>query len=217
MKKMNIGWGRFAAAMVLLLSVVLFLQARKRPELTPPSEKLAAFPSEFNGWTGRDVPIPQETLDVLKAGDTLERVYTNPASPAYVDLFIGYFPTQRTGAQIHSPKNCLPGAGWAPVETGDIAFDVNGQPIHANRYVIGKGNQRNLVLYWYQSHGRAIASEYSAKAYLVADSIRLNRTDAALVRVITPFNASENPASAEARAVGFAREIVPQLPRFIPN
>jgi EpsI family protein len=215
--KMNIGWARFVAAMVLLLSAVIFLQARKRPELTPPSEKLAAFPSEVNGWTGRDVPIPQETLDVLKAGDTLERIYTNPNNSSYVDLFIGYFPTQRTGAQIHSPKNCLPGAGWAPVETGDITFDSNGTSIHANRYVIGKGNQRNLVLYWYQSHGRAIASEYSAKAYLVADSIRLNRTDAALVRVITPFNLGEGSTSAEARAIEFAKKIVPQLPRFIPN
>ena len=208
---------RFIVVMVLLLAATLFLQARKRPESTPPSEKLAAFPVSLNGWNGRDIPIDQETLNVLKAGDTLERVYTNEAKRSYVDLFIGYFPTQRTGAQIHSPKNCLPGAGWAPVETGSITFEANGTPINANRYIIGKGTQRNLVLYWYQSHGRAIASEYSAKFYLVADSIRLNRTDAALVRVIAPLAQGESTATGEARAVEFAKLVVPQLPRFVPN
>ena len=208
---------RFIAVMVLLLAATLFLQARKRPESTPVSEKLAAFPISMNGWNGRDIPIDQETLNVLKAGDTLERVYTNEARRSYVDLFIGYFPTQRTGAQIHSPKNCLPGAGWAPVEAGSITFDANGTQINANRYVIGKGTQRNLVLYWYQSHGRAIASEYSAKFYLVADSIRLNRTDAALVRVIAPLAQGESTATGEARAIEFAKIVVPQLPRFIPN
>jgi EpsI family protein len=208
---------RFIAVMVLLLAATLFLQARKRPESTPPSERLASFPLSLNGWNGRDITIDQETLNVLKAGDTLERIYTNEAQRTYVDLFIGYFPTQRTGAQIHSPKNCLPGAGWAPVENGAITFDANGTQINANRYVIGKGAQRNLVIYWYQSHGRAIASEYSAKFYLVADSIRLNRTDAALVRVIAPLAQGESTASGEARAIEFAKIIVPQLPRFIPN
>lgn len=215
--KLNFGWSRTILALILLLCAAAFLQARKKPESTPVSEKLAAFPNPIGGWQGRDIAIDQETLNVLKAGDTLERMYVNDKSPAYVDLFIGYFPTQRTGAQIHSPKNCLPGAGWAPMETGDIDFDVNGVSIRANRYVIGKGNQRNLVLYWYQSHGRAIASEYSAKFFLVADSIRLNRTDAALVRVITPVVPGEETKTAETRAVDFAKQIVPELPRFIPN
>ena len=214
---LKIGWGRFAGAFVLLLLTAAFLQARKRPEKTPTPEKLVTFPANFQDWESREVPIDPETQQVLGATDTLSRVYMRPSSP-YVNLFIGYFASQRTGAAIHSPKNCLPGAGWAPMNSGVISIDVPGRsPIIANRYVIAKGNERNVVLYWYQSHGRAIASEYWAKFYLVKDSINLNRTDAALVRVITPVLPSEGLESAERRAVGFAQQVVPVLNQYVPD
>jgi EpsI family protein len=91
---------------------------------------------------------------------------------------VAYFQSQRTGQMPHSPKNCLPGAGWMPSESRIVSMNVPGvaQPIEMNRYVVAKGEDRSVVLYWYQSRDRVIASEYRARFYTVADAIRYNRT-----------------------------------------
>ena len=135
-----------------------------------------------------------------------------------MDLFIAYFPSQRTGDTIHSPKHCLPGAGWLPIESQRITISLPGESPHfANRYVIAKGNDRQLVLYWYLAHNRAVASEYWAKFYLVADAMRLNRSDGALFRVTTPLQAGEAADSAQERLLSLAGETTPLLSRYIPR
>jgi len=161
--------------------------------------------------------IPPEFLAVLGPGEFLSRIYQSPQDP-YIDYFLAYFPSQRTGDTIHSPKNCLPGAGWAPIESGRMRLErPAGPPINANRYVLEKGDNHLLVLYWYQSHGRAVASEYWAKYYLVADAIRMNRTDGALIRVVTPIAREETVTTAEARAVSFSQKFLPILDQYVPN
>src|SRR5206468_854674 len=138
--------------------------------------------------------IEQEVLDVLKADDILNREYCNAANPdctktgiGLASFFVASFRTQRNGKAPHSPKNCLPGSGWVPLSSGEIAIDVGrGAPINVNRYVVASGSNRQLVLYWYQSRDRAVANEYKAKFWVMADAIRLNRTDTALVRVVVP-------------------------------
>ena len=138
---------------------------------------------------------------------------------------MGYYGTQRQGASIHSPLNCLPGAGWIPVEQGRLALNVASSPngprrtIEVNRVVIEKGLDRQLVLYWYQSHDRVIASEYWGKIYTVVDAIRLNRTDAALVRVIAPIKSRDPGAleAAEPAASGFVEALFPQLGKYLPS
>ena len=134
--------------------------------------------------------IEQEELDVLKADDTLTRVYRSPEGVA--SLFIAYFKTQRTGQSPHSPKNCLPGSGWQPSSSGTEDVAVGNETIHINRYLVSKGETQSLVLYWYQSHGRVIADEFKAKFYLIEDSIRQHRSDTALVRVVIPFPAERD-------------------------
>ena len=103
-------------------------------------------------------------------------------------LFVAYFRSQRTGQAPHSPKNCLPGSGWVRVATATRQLSIPGrsEPIHVNSYVVQKGESKSLVVYWYQSRDRVVASEYAAKAYVIADAIRYNRTDTALVRVVLP-------------------------------
>ena len=91
------------------------------------------------------------------------------------------------------------------------------KPFPANRYLIAKGDSRQLVLYWFWAHDRGVASEYWAKYYLVTDSVRLNRTDGALVRVITAIGKNENAQQAEARAVKFSEAILPRLNKYIPD
>jgi EpsI family protein len=179
---------------------------------------LAQLPAVIAGWTGSDQPIDQETRDVLGAGDFLSRIYVQGSTAAPISIFIVYFPTQRTGQTIHSPKHCLPGAGWF-FESSDYVdlIDAKGKPHRVGEYMIANGESRQFVIYWYQAHGRSVASEYMAKAYMAIDAIRMNRTDGALVRIITPLTSSEEAPAARKRAEDFAAQLAPLLPRFIPD
>ena len=210
---------RFLVAAALLAVTAIFLHARGRNEVLPMRQPLKTFPQQLGEWSGTDVAISQDVLDVLGQGDFLLRVYQDDSgrSPE-VDLFLAYFPSQRAGDTIHSPKNCLPGAGWSPIEAGRISISSPGRaPFPANRYIIAKGVERQLVLYWYWAHDRAVASEYLAKFYLVADSIRMNRSDGSLVRVTTPLRSGESTDAALDRLVAFAGKVVPVLSSFVPR
>jgi EpsI family protein len=211
-------WARFAGAAVLMALTAAMLLARNRAERVPPYEDLQDFPQIILGRMSVDVPLSAETLESLGPGHFLMRDYRGAVNEPPVNLYIAFFPSQRTGDTIHSPKNCLPGAGWVPTQSGRISIPTEGGgQIDANRYIVTQGLDRMLVLYWYQSHGRVTPSEYWAKYYLVADSMRLNRTDGALVRVITGIGKNEDPATAEARAVKFSQAIIPQLNKYIPD
>ncbi len=203
---------------LLLASTALLLRFRGDTDYIPPSEPLSQVPRDLAGWISRDIPIDQETLDVLGAGDFLSRVYNRPGQPLPVWLFIGYFPTQRTGVTIHSPKNCLPGAGWEFDSSQYVDLtDAAGKPHRVGEYIVSNGENKQFVIYWYRAHGRSVANEYLAKFYLAADAMRLNRTDGALVRVTTPIESSEDTSGARARAEAFAARLAPLLPRFIPD
>lgn len=209
---------RFWTVAALLASTVVILYARASSDVVPPREPLAQVPDTITGWTGRDLPIDQETLDVLGNGDFLSRNYIQKGQPAPIDLFIGYFPTQRSGSTIHSPKNCLPGSGWMFDSSRYLDLkDAQGKAHRVGEYVISDGQAREFVIYWYEAHGRSVASEYWAKIYLVADAMRMNRTDGALVRIITPIVPGEGESQARARAEGFAAQLAPMLTRFIPG
>jgi EpsI family protein len=210
---------RFSIALILLAGTAIFLQARSGQEVIARRQPLASFPHELADWGGTDVPIPSDQLEILGAGDFLLRVYQQKTvrSP-YVDLFIAYFPSQRAGDTIHSPKHCLPGAGWFPLESGRITLSLPGhEPFPANRYVIGKGDDRQLVLYWYWAHDRAVASEYWAKFYLLTDSMRMNRSDGSLIRVTTPMAPGESPDAAQQRLISFAGGVVPLINNYVPR
>lgn len=210
---------RFALIAALLGATAIFLHGRGRIEILPAREPLASFPQQLGEWTGTDVDIPADVLEVLGPGDFLFRVYQNTAvNEPDADIFLAYFPTQRAGDTVHSPRNCLPGAGWSPVDFSRILISLPGHtPFPANRYVIAKGDNRQLVLYWYWAHDRGVASEYWAKFYLVADSIRLNRSDGSLFRVTTPLRSEESVDTAQERLLSLAQNVVPLLNRYVPR
>ena len=208
---------RFALAAVVLASAAIFLETRQGFEVLPPRQPLESLPHQLGVWHGSDVAISSEVLDTLGQGDFLSREYSYDASGrSDIDLFMAYFPSQRTGQTIHSPEHCLPGSGWFPLESSRIMLALPGHaPFPANRYLIVKGDDQLLVLYWYWAHDRAVASEYWAKFYLVADAIRLNRTDGALIRITTPVR-GEDVDAAQQRLVSFARELVPFINASVP-
>ena len=214
---------RFWVVLTLLVAAFATLHLRASVDRVPPSEPLALLPQTIDQWSSQDIPISQDTLAILGDGRFLNRLYsdvkpTGETVAPPVSLFIGYFPTQRTGQSIHSPQNCLPGAGWTFASSSKTylhSSQINDYPV--GEYVITNGTARQVVLYWYLAHGRSIANDYVAKAYMMADAIRWNRTDGALVRLVTPLDPNESLASAQARVVNFADRLVPMLPRFIPN
>jgi EpsI family protein len=161
--------------------------------------------------------VEPETLAVLKADDTLTRWYVNPANGG-ANLFVAYFKTQRTGQSPHSPKNCLPGAGWTPSSTGllDVPIPATGETIRINRYVVSKGDSKSVVLYWYQTQSRVIADEFAAKFYLVSDSIKHHRSDTALVRVVVPV-IGDHEQQAIDQGEAFVQSVYPVLRSYLPS
>ena len=209
---------RFILATLVIAGAAILLQARARSEVFPPRLPLNQFPAQLGGWSGTDVAIDKDVLEILGPGDFLVRIYQSQQKTPYIDLFIAYFRSQRAGDTIHSPQNCLPGSGWTPIESRRITLTMPGhEPFPANRYLIAKGDSRQLVLYWYWAHNRGVASEYWAKFYLVADSIKMNRSDGALVRMTTPMYPGETVEAAQQRILPFAGDVMPLLDSYIPR
>jgi EpsI family protein len=208
-----------------MLGGAAYLTGASKPERVLPRESLATFPRAISQWSGGDTPpLTAEVLAVLGADDYIDRVYS-AVERGDLALYIGYYRSQREGDTIHSPLNCLPGAGWQPVTKASIDIPVqnantsNITPITVNKIVVEKGVDRQLVLYWYQGRGRTIANEYSSKLFMAYDAVRLNRTDGALVRVVSPIpmDVANSEAISVLRAEEFVKAIYPLLGRYLPS
>jgi EpsI family protein len=212
---------------VLLVVTFAYLARMSTAEPVPLREPLTSLPMQFGDWKGRQAPdFDDRILAVLGVDDYTRRTYYSSAERGWIGLYIGYYASQRQGDTVHSPLNCLPGAGWTPVTQDRATITVKDTPnaptdraITINRFVIQKGLDRQMVLYWYQSHGRVVASEYWGRVYTVTDAIRHNRTDAALVRVVVPIygETSEAVGEAERRGVGFVQTMFPHLAHYLPS
>jgi EpsI family protein len=204
--------------LILLLQAGVYYAVAARHELTPNPIPLSFFPTHVGDWTmTHDYPMEPDIQEVLKADDTVTRDYVNMAHPALASLFVAFFKTQRYGQTPHSPKNCLPGQGWEPTEneTETIAVTGRPEPIVANRYLVSRGEDKMLTIYWYQSHNRVIASEYSARFWLVMDAIRYRRSDTSLVRVMVRVNENDVD-TANKTAVAFVQAVFPALLQQLP-
>jgi len=206
---------RFSITVATLLAGLALFHGVSHGEPVPLRQTFDQLPMSMDGWQGQSDPLDERIVTALGVSDYVNRAYMD-AEKQRVDLYVGYYQSQRTGETIHSPKNCLPGSGWEPVRAGRLTIPMAAAPaIVVNEYLVEKGAAQYLVLYWYQAHGRVIASEYSGKAWLVFDAITRNRTDEALVRVLTSTRTGEGQA--RAHAVQFVRALYPRLNSFIPD
>lgn len=186
-------------------------------EVSVERKNLKDFPQQVGQWRqlGADQEFDEATISVLRASDYLMRNY-RAADGRIANFYIGYYASQRDGATYHSPLNCLPGSGWIMTNPGEITISPEGKPSFvANRYLIQNGDHRELLVYWYQGRGRSVASEYWGKVYTVLDSVRLRRSDGAMVRVMVPAGDSEAKAlesAAELSASAFS-----SLSEFVPD
>jgi EpsI family protein len=206
-----------ARALILVALIAgagVYAAGASGPETPIDRAPLASLPMTLDGWEGRDsTPFADDLVAALGVDDYVNRYYVR-ADQRPVALYVGYYASQRQGDTIHSPQNCLPGAGWQPVSSERVTLSANGTPLDVNRYVIQKGLERQAVLYWYQGRGRVVANEYANKAWLMLDAARLRRTNGALVRIITPVAGTTSAAFDELSA--FTAALFPRLTAHLP-
>jgi EpsI family protein len=206
---------RFTIAAGLLIGTFILLHSVSHGETIVPRQPLHELPYIIGEWSGQEYPLSEKVLHAVSVSDYTNRVYLTPGM-APVQLYVGFYGSQKTGDTIHSPKNCLPGSGWDPIRAGQTTITLaGGRQIVVNEYVIQRDQDKQLVLYWYQGRGRVIASEYAAKFWMVTDAVSKNRTDGALVRVITPIR--NNEVVAQASLVSFTQSLFPQLDEILPR
>jgi EpsI family protein len=205
---------RACVAAAVLVGGIFATRSFRPNEAARLQRPLSEFPSAIGFSNSEDRPFDQPVARAIGADDYINRIYLGSALP--IELYIGYYKDQRSGDKIHSPKNCLPGSGWEPVYSTRVQLSsVNGAPVIVNGYLVAQGTKRDMVLYWYQSHGRIVASEYWAKFLLIADGLKNKPTDGAMIRIWT--TAIDGEESAQARAVEFAQRIYPRVDEFLPK
>jgi|SRR5580692_9883795 EpsI family protein len=204
---------RIFVAGVALLGGIFAMQTMKPSMAAQVHRPLQEFPDAIGMWHSKDLPYEPEIVKAIGVDDYINREYSDGGSP--IELYIGYYKDQRSGDAIHSPKNCLPGEGWEPIRSSRLEIGSAGKSVLVNEYIVEQGTERDLVLYWYQTHGRIVASEYSAKFWLVADGLRRRPTDGAMIRIWT--TAADGEDRAEARAADLARTIYPKVAEFLPD
>jgi EpsI family protein len=209
---------RFAVLLVAIVAAGVLVNAwAYLGEAHVDRQALKNFPEQLGQWQKAkpDQIIDEPTMKVLRASDYLLRDYRRPDGQA-ANFYVGYYATQRDGASYHSPLNCLPGSGWTLSNPDKVTISLpDGQSFSANKYVIQNGDYKSLMIYWYQGRGRAVASEYWGKVYTVIDSVRLRRSDGAMVRVTVPLDNSE--AAALDTAKDLSARAAAALPEFVPN
>jgi EpsI family protein len=221
-------WAGFALP-VAFLAQALIVNLPGAAERPPKMPDLSRFPTTLGSWDlAAEEKIDPAIEGQLGADQVFSRTYRNTAlapggadmgaGAGMVNLFVAWFQSQRGGrTQPHSPKVCLPGAGWTPEESGEIQIRTPLGTIPANRYVVTSNlEQHAVVLYWYQTPRRVLAGEWESKFWLIPDSIRDHRTDTALVRVVV-WTGKGQEAEATRTGVEFARSSYPILRKLLPR
>jgi len=209
---------RFILTIIILLVAIALNHYFSKPDISLARKSLSEFPMQLGDWAAiSEQKIEGRSMEILQVDDYFVRNYRNPKGEV-IGLYIGYFKSQREGKGIHSPRQCLPGAGWVPVNTEVYQMAVlghNPETVPVNKFVMGKGLDRQLYLFWYHGRGRIYASEYWNKIYLIWDGLTKKRTDGALVRVNSPVKG--NTEDALKTQSDFIMLFFPLLKEYIPD
>lgn len=206
-------------AILLLAATLAVFQGVNFREKVPLGRPLAEFPLAVGDWRGVRGAMEKKFLDSLKLSGYSLIDFKDPAGKE-VNFYVAYHESQRKGESSHSPDSCLPGSGWIFQDSGLVPLSVqdgNGKPMRVSRAVMQKSGERQISYYWFPQRGRVLTNMYQLKIYAFWDALTRQRTDGALVRLITPVYESEKLTDAEARLQSFAREIVPILDGYIPG
>ena len=204
-------------ALIMVVTTIV-LRFSNHSEIIKPNKPFETFPMNVGEWNGSTSKFDQKVYDILGVEDSILASYQDNEGDS-IQLYVGFYQSQKEGDLIHSPKNCMPGSGWnilkTSIETVDVGRDDNVKNIDVIKLILGKGHEQQVVLYWFQSRGRIIASEYMQKVWLVIDSITKRRTDGSFVRLISPV--VENEDRTLKLLKGFTKDIYPILNEYIPS
>ena len=200
----------------------IFVIARSietREEFIPQRSLFSGYPDDLGEWKGKDSTMEQKYLKLLKLDDYLMTDYRNDIGDS-VNFYVAYYASQKAGESAHSPRSCIPGDGWliSDLRTQKLeGAKTKGGDFNVNRLLISRGEDKQIVYYWFQQRGRNITNEYAVKWYLLWDSIVLNRSDGSLIRLTTSLKPGEDIANADRRLTEFAKVIQPSLSKYIPE
>lgn len=208
-------WTRWIPGTLLGVGVVVnaaFVTGRVKP--TPLPVPIASITHTFAGIVGQDVEVPEDQRRVAGFTDYIYRTHDVAGTPRF-SVYVGYYDEQRQGKTIHSPRNCLPGAGWEPVDAREVPLATSdGRTVTVNRYHLVRGAEQAFVYYWYQGRGRVAANEYYVKYELLRDAALRGRTEEALVRIVVPVIGT--PAAADSIALAVGADLVPAVEQILP-
>jgi EpsI family protein len=210
---------QFIVAVILLGATLAFSHGIEFREKIPVKKSFDQFPLEINEWSGTRETMEQQFIDRLDFSDYVIVNYKDKGRKD-INFYVAYYESQRKSESIHSPETCLPGSGWEFREAGAINIPLvksNLPSIKVNRALMIKPEANELVYFWFPTRGRILTNLYQLKIYTFWDALTRQRTDGALVRIITPIYQNEQMHDAEERLRGFTKEIVPVLEEFIPN
>ena len=179
-------------------------------------------PLEMHGMRGVDQKVSDQEVRVAGMDSYLMRAYTAvdksaaaAIGAAMFTIYVGYYEHQSRGHTIHSPKNCLPGAGWEALTSATATVNTKDGPVQVTKYLLKRENERAVVLYWYQGRGRVEANEYRVKLNLLRDAALRRRSDEALARIVVPVERTEEEAMKVATRV--AEGLIPSLSKALPQ
>jgi exosortase D (VPLPA-CTERM-specific) len=209
----------FAGIGLLSLACLAVVAMGARSETVPLHRSLVQFPLWLDEWRGQNVKLDPEIVRVLRVDDYFNANFVRPHNSVdLVNLYIAFYRSQRKGASVHSPRSCIPAGGWEIESVETVEIDgLAGGTLKANRVAIGKGAVRQIVYYWFEQRGRTLTDEYLVKWYILRDAVLSNRTDGALIRLVTPLQPWEQESEADDRLTAMVRVVHPQLSSYIPN
>ena len=197
-----------------------FVLAPDKPQVTVERDNFLLFPRNLGAWSGVPRQLDPEIEVVLAADDYIDITYAAVGEVSPVNFFTAWYAKQTEGQGLHSPEVCLPSGGWEifTLEPYTLSMpDTVYGSFEVNRAVIQKGLSQQLVYYWFEQRGRRMTNDFAAKMTVLQDSLTRGRADGALVRFVTPIREDESPADADARLERMMGEILPRLPRFVPE
>jgi EpsI family protein len=206
---------RYFIVIALLAGALFYSQLRSDGKPVPITKSLEGFPLQIDGWSGKAHKFSQNVYDILGVDDSVLIDYKNEKNEN-ISMYVGYYESQKQGEIIHSPKNCMIGSGWQPIDISEIKISLDTGKIPVMKMIVQKRSQKQVVLYWYQSGKRAVANEYFQRLYFIHDSIRYNQTNAAFIRFISPAS-DENYEGSLQLLSNFIKKIMPLLNEYLPK
>jgi EpsI family protein len=213
---MRSDWQQYLPAGVLAAGCLLVVVGANSQQALPLRAPLSQLPTRYEGYDGRNEVITPDEQRVAGMSSYLLRSFSRDSATAFT-VYVGYYERQVQGKTIHSPKNCLPGAGWEAVASGEQVLATSFGPVRVNRYLLVNKQQRALVYYWYQGRGRVESNEYRVKLQLLRDSALRGRSDEALVRVVVPLRSADADAAAGELGARVSADLIPRVAEVLPS